>query len=124
MDVVIFVEKFVKVICIVQIDFYWAIIYNKGIFNGIDVVVLVIVNDFWAIEVCGYVYVVWDGCYCSFSSCIVKDGVFKFWMDLFFVVGIVGGLICFYFIVCLFLEMLGYLNVEILMMIIVMIGFV
>ena len=65
---------------------------NKGIYNGIDAVVIATGNDFRAIEACGHTYAAKDGQYSSLSHCSIKDGIFKFWIDLPLAVGTVGGL--------------------------------
>lgn len=122
MDAATFAEKFAKAIRIAQIDPYRATTHNKGIFNGIDAVVLATANDFRAIEACGHAYAARDGRYRSLSSCTVKDGVFKFWMDLPLAVGTVGGLTRLHPIARLSLEMLGHPNAETLMMIIATTG--
>lgn len=57
------VEKIVLVLCYVLLDFYWVVMYNKGIMNGIEVVVLVIGNDICVVSVFCYVFVVKEGCY-------------------------------------------------------------
>lgn len=55
------VQKIVLVSMVVQFDLYWVMIYNKGIMNGIDVVVIVSGNDWCVLESGVYVYVVKDG---------------------------------------------------------------
>jgi hydroxymethylglutaryl-CoA reductase len=122
MDAATFAEKFAKAIRIAQIDPYRATTHNKGIFNGIDAVVLATANDFRAIEACGHAYAARDGRYRSLSNCTVKDGVFKFWMDLPLAVGTVGGLTRLHPIARLSLEMLGHPSAETLMMIIATTG--
>jgi hydroxymethylglutaryl-CoA reductase len=122
MDAGTFAEKFAKAIRIAQIDPYRATTHNKGIFNGIDAVVLATANDFRAIEACGHAYAARDGRYRSLSSCTVKDGIFKFWMDLPLAVGTVGGLTRLHPIARMSLEMLGHPSAETLMMIIATTG--
>lgn len=87
-----FADKFYEAIKIARIDPYRATTHNKGIFNGIDAVVLATGNDFRAIEACGHTYAARDGQYRSLSNCQVSDGVFKFWLDIPLAVGTVGGL--------------------------------
>lgn len=122
MDANTFAHKFAKAIRIAQIDPYRATTHNKGIFNGIDAVVLATANDFRAIEACGHAYAARDGRYRSLSSCSIEDGVFKFWMDLPLAVGTVGGLTRLHPIARLSLEMLGHPGAEKLMMIIATTG--
>ncbi|HKK77696.1 MAG TPA: hydroxymethylglutaryl-CoA reductase, degradative [Saprospiraceae bacterium] len=92
MDGAAFAEKFRKAVRIAEIDPYRATTHNKGIFNGVDAVVLATGNDFRAIEACGHTHAAADGQYRSLSHCTVEDGVFTFWLDLPLAVGTVGGL--------------------------------
>ncbi len=92
MDGPAFAEKFRKAVRIAEIDPYRATTHNKGIFNGVDAVVLASGNDFRAVEACGHAYAAKDGQYRSLSHCTVENGVFRFWMDLPLALGTVGGL--------------------------------
>ena len=87
-----FARRFHTAIKIAEIDPYRATTHNKGIYNGIDSVVIATGNDFRAIEACGHAYASKDGKYSSLSHCSIEDGVFKFWLDLPLAIGTVGGL--------------------------------
>jgi hydroxymethylglutaryl-CoA reductase len=87
-----FAQKFAKAVRIAEIDPYRATTHNKGIFNGIDAVVLATANDFRAIEACGHTYAARDGQYRSLSHCKLENGMFTFWLDIPLAVGTVGGL--------------------------------
>lgn len=87
-----FARKFHTAIKIAEIDPYRATTHNKGIYNGIDAVVIATGNDFRAIEACGHAYASRNGTYASLSHCKIENGVFKFWIDLPLAVGTVGGL--------------------------------
>lgn len=87
-----FAKKFEKAVMIAKVDPNRAVTHNKGIFNGIDAVVLASGNDFRAIEACGHAYAAKDGQYRGLSSCFVKDGMFRFELTLPMAVGTVGGL--------------------------------
>jgi hydroxymethylglutaryl-CoA reductase len=100
-------EKFKKAIHIARIDPYRAVTHNKGIFNGIDAVVLATANDFRAVEACGHAYACRDGQYRSLSRCSIVDGIFKFWLDIPLAVGTVGGLTSVHPLAKLSLEILG-----------------
>ena len=91
-DAETFAQKFCKAIRIAHIDPHRATTHNKGIFNGIDAVVLATGNDFRAIEACGHTYASKDGHYRSLSHCSIENGKFKFWMDIPLAIGTVGGL--------------------------------
>lgn len=103
----LFAQKFWTAVRIAQIDSYRATTHNKGIFNGIDAVVLATGNDFRAIEACGHAYAARDGQYRSLSSCSIEDGQFRFWIDIPLAIGTVGGLTKLHPIAKKSLEMLG-----------------
>lgn len=117
-----FAEKFAKAIRIAQIDPYRAVTHNKGIFNGIDAVVLATGNDFRAIEACGHAYAARDGHYRSLSHCMVEGGIFRFWMDIPLAVGTVGGLTNLHPLARRSLQMLGHPGAIELMMVIAVTG--
>lgn len=117
-----FAKKFSKAIRIAHLDPHRATTHNKGIFNGIDAVVLSTGNDFRAIEACGHTYAARDGQYRSLSNCTIKDGIFRFWMDLPLAVGTVGGLTKLHPIARRSLELLGNPTAEELMTIIACTG--
>jgi len=117
-----FAEKFYQAIRIAQIDPYRATTHNKGIFNGIDAVVLATGNDFRAIEACGHTFASASGQYKSLSSCRIEDGIFHFWMDLPLAVGTVGGLTKLHPLAKRSLDLLGQPDAETLMGIIAVTG--
>jgi hydroxymethylglutaryl-CoA reductase len=121
-DAETFADKFCKAIRIAHIDPHRATTHNKGIFNGIDSVVLATGNDFRAIEACGHTYANKDGQYRSLSHCKVEDGKFKFWLDIPLAIGTVGGLTTLHPIAKRSLELLENPNAEELMMIIAATG--
>lgn len=87
-----FAEKFVQAVRIAEIEPYRAVTHNKGIMNGIDSVVLATGNDFRAIEAGVHAYASRNGQYSSLSHAEIKDGIFRFWMDVPLALGTVGGL--------------------------------
>ncbi len=117
-----FAEKFCKAIRIAHIDPHRASTHNKGIFNGIDAVVLATANDFRAVESCGHTYAARDGQYRSLSYCSVENGIFKFWLDLPIALGTVGGLTKLHPIARRSLELLGDPSAKELMEIIAVTG--
>lgn len=118
----VFAEKFYKAVRIAHIDPYRATTHNKGIYNGIDAVVLATANDFRAIEACGHTYASRDGQYRSLSHCSIDDGIFKFWIDLPIALGTVGGLTKLHPIAKRSLELLGNPSAKELMMVIATTG--
>ena len=117
MSAQLFAEKFHAAIRIAELDSYRAVTHNKGIFNGIDAVVIATANDFRAIEACGHAYAARDGKYRSLSKCSIDDGVFRFWLDIPLALGTVGGLTSLHPIAKRSLELLENPNAEELMMI-------
>lgn len=114
--------KFWTAIRIAEIDPYRATTHNKGIFNGVDAVVLATGNDFRAIEACGHAYAARDGQYKSLSHCNIEDDVFRFWIDIPLAVGTVGGLTSIHPIAKKSLELLGQPTAKELMKIIAVTG--
>jgi len=106
-DAPTFAEKFRMAVRIAQIDPFRATTHNKGIFNGVDAVVLATGNDFRAIEACGHTFAASSGQYRSLSHCTVEDGIFRFWMDLPLALGTVGGLTRLHPLAKLSLDILG-----------------
>nr|WP_233752787.1 hydroxymethylglutaryl-CoA reductase [Flavilitoribacter nigricans] len=92
MDARTFAERFARAVRIARIDPYRAVTHNKGIFNGIDAVVLATANDFRAVEAGGHAYAARDGQYRSLSECEIVDGEFRFWLEVPLALGTVGGL--------------------------------
>lgn len=84
--------RFKKAVDIARTDTYRAVTHNKGIFNGIDAIVLATGNDFRAIEACGHAFAAKDGTYRSLSYCEIENNVFRFYMDIPLALGTVGGL--------------------------------
>lgn len=87
-----FAAKFVRAIKIAEAEPYRAVTHNKGIMNGIDAVVLATGNDFRAVEAGIHAYASKDGKYSSLSHADVRNGEFRFWMEIPLALGTVGGL--------------------------------
>lgn len=117
MSAELFVEKFKQAIHIAKIEPYRATTHNKGIFNGIDSVVLATGNDFRAVEACGHTYAAKDGQYKSLTHVSVENGIFRFWIEIPMALGTVGGLTKLHPIVKFSHKLLGNPNAEELMMI-------
>jgi len=103
-----FAQKFRTAVRIAQVDPYRATTHNKGIYNGIDAVVLATGNDFRAVEACGHAYASQNGGYASLTNCEIKDGTFKFELKLPIALGVVGGLTNLHPLVKLSHELLDY----------------
>lgn len=107
MDAASLAHRFARAVRIAQIDPYRATTHNKGIYNGIDAVVLATGNDFRAIEACGHTFAGRDGQYRSLSSCTVRDGIFRFELEIPLALGTVGGLTSLHPLAKRSLEILG-----------------
>lgn len=113
-----FAQKFQRAVRIAEVEPYRATTHNKGIMNGIDAVVIATGNDFRAIEAACHTYASKNGHYQSLTHCEVKNGVFKFWIEVPMALGTVGGLTTLHPLVKFSLEMLGQPNSSQLMSII------
>lgn len=110
-----FARRFYDAIKIAQFDSYRATTHNKGIFNGIDAVVIATGNDFRAVEACGHTYASRNGTYASLSDCSLEDGIFTFWLEIPLALGTVGGLTALHPIARRSLELLEFPDAEELM---------
>jgi hydroxymethylglutaryl-CoA reductase len=117
-----FATKFTRAVRIAKIDVTRATTHNKGIFNGIDAVVLATGNDFRAVEACGHAYAARDGQYRGLTSASVENGIFKFSLEIPLAIGSVGGLTSLHPMAKLSLDMLGRPGAKELMQIIACIG--
>lgn len=87
-----FAWKFEKAVQIANVDVYRATTHNKGIFNGIDAVVIATGNDFRAVEACGHAYAARSGRYKSLTEVKITDNRFRYTLSLPLSIGTVGGL--------------------------------
>ena len=87
----LFASDFEQAIRISQADTSRAVTHNKGIFNGIDALALATGNDFRALEACGHAFAVRGGSYRGLTEVEIKDGNFRFSIELPMAVGVVGG---------------------------------
>ncbi len=122
MDASALAHRFARAVRIAQIDPYRATTHNKGIYNGIDAVVLATGNDFRAIEACGHTYASRDGQYRSLSNCSVRDGIFRFELVIPLALGTVGGLTSLHPLAKRSLEILGHPSASELMCITATVG--
>jgi hydroxymethylglutaryl-CoA reductase len=102
-----FASKFKMAVDIANIDIYRATTHNKGIYNGIDAIVLATGNDFRAIEACGHSYASKDGHYKSLTTAEVTESSFSYTLKVPMALGTVGGLTTLHPLAKLSLEILG-----------------
>ncbi|SNR14807.1 hydroxymethylglutaryl-CoA reductase, degradative [Tenacibaculum jejuense] len=117
-----FAYKFEQAVKIAEIEPYRAVTHNKGIMNGIDAVVLATGNDFRAIESGAHAFAARNGKYSSLTHCEVKNGIFKFWIEIPLALGTVGGLTALHPMARLSLDMMQKPNARDLMQIIAAAG--
>lgn len=88
-----FAQRFKLAMDIAYHNTHRAVTHNKGIYNGVDAVVLATGNDFRAVESAGHAYASRDGQYRSLSTCnITDDGLFNLSLTIPIALGTVGGL--------------------------------
>ena len=102
-----YAKKFKKAVDIAHIDIDRATTHNKGIYNGIDAVVIATGNDFRAIEAAGHTYASRNGRYESLSSVTLENGIFHFELEVPMALGTVGGLTSLHPLAKKTLELLG-----------------
>ena len=122
MDAAQLADRFAAAVRIAEIDPYRATTHNKGIFNGIDAVVLATGNDFRAIEACGHTFASRDGQYRSLSHCSVENGIFHFELRVPIALGTVGGLTALHPLAKCSLDVLGHPSASELMCIVAAVG--
>ena len=72
-------------------DPYRAATHNKGIFNGIDALLIACGNDWRAVEAGGHAFAARDGSYAPLTTWSVNDGVLNGVLRMPMAVGVVGG---------------------------------
>ena len=117
-----FARKYLLAVRMAEADVYRAVTHNKGIFNGIDAVVIATGNDFRAVEAAGHAWASRNGRYGSLSEVRIEDGRFRTGLTLPMAVGTVGGMTGLHPVARLSLDMLGNPDVKELMGIIASAG--
>jgi hydroxymethylglutaryl-CoA reductase len=102
-----FTRRFYTGVRIAEIDPYRAVTHNKGIFNGVDAVVIASGNDFRAVESCGHAFASEGGHYSPLTKVILTENKFKFILDMPIALGVIGGLTNLHPLVKLSLQLLG-----------------
>ena len=112
-----YAKKFKKAVDIAHIDVDRATTHNKGIYNGIDAVVIATGNDFRAVEAAGHTFASRNGRYESLSNVTLENGIFHFELEVPMALGTVGGLTSLHPLAKNTLELLGNPTAKELMMI-------
>ncbi|MBO6518003.1 MAG: hydroxymethylglutaryl-CoA reductase, degradative [Bacteroidia bacterium] len=117
-----FCENFVRAVHVAEIEPYRAVTHNKGIMNGVDSLIIATGNDFRAIEACVHAYASRSGTYKSLSHVEIKDGMFRFYIELPLSLGTVGGITSLHPMVKFSSELLGNPSARELMQIVAVAG--
>ena len=112
-----YAKKFKKAVDIAHIDTDRATTHNKGIYNGIDAVVIATGNDFRAVEAAGHTFASRNGHYESLSSVTIENDMFHFELEVPMALGTIGGLTSLHPLAKKTLELLGNPTAKELMMI-------
>ena len=102
-----YAKKFKKAVDIAHSDTDRATTHNKGIYNGIDAVVIATGNDFRAVEAAGHTFASRNGHYESLSSVTIDNGIFHFELEVPMALGTIGGLTSLHPLAKKTLELLG-----------------
>ena len=86
-----FARKFAKAVQIAREYIPRAVTHNKGIFNGVDAVLLATGNDFRAVEACGHAYAAKDGNYTALTDIEISGNRFRYRLSIPLSIGTVGG---------------------------------
>lgn len=87
-----FARRFVLAVEMARVDTSRAVTHNKGIYNGVDAVVLATGNDFRATEAAGHAWASRDGTYRGLSRAWTGDGALHLMLEIPLSVGTIGGL--------------------------------
>jgi len=117
-----FAQRFSKAVDIANRDPYRAVTHNKGIFNGMDAVIMATGNDFRAVEACGHAYASREGSYRSLTSVEWSEEAFRLTLEVPLAVGTVGGLTGSHPLAAASLEILGRPSADELMQVVAAAG--
>ena len=117
-----FASKFERAVRIASENVQRAVTHNKGIFNGIDAVLLSTGNDFRAVEACGHAYASKDGKYTSLTTAQINGTRFRYTLRIPLSVGTVGGVTSVHPLAKIALQIMGNPSAKELMQIIAAAG--
>jgi hydroxymethylglutaryl-CoA reductase len=87
-----FLRRFELAVNIAQTDINRAVTHNKGIFNGVDALIIATGNDFRAVEAAGHSWACRNGTYRGLSEVRVSGNEFEFSLEIPMPLGVTGGL--------------------------------
>jgi len=88
----LFANKFKQSVDIANLDISRAVTHNKGIFNGIDAVLLATGNDCRATAACAHAYASKEGKYKGLTQVTITDKTFRYELEIPLALGTVGGI--------------------------------
>ncbi len=112
-----FATKFKQSVDIANVDISRAVTHNKGIFNGVDAVLLATGNDWRATAASAHAYASRDGKYRGLTEVRLTDKTFTYELELPLAIGTVGGITDIHPVVKNSLAILKYPDARKLMMI-------
>jgi hydroxymethylglutaryl-CoA reductase len=102
-----FCRKFETAVNLAKYDVYRAATHNKGIYNGVDAVVIATGNDFRAVEADGHAWASRNGKYCGLTDVEVLQESFSCRIEIPLALGTVGGLTGLHPLAAVSLKILG-----------------
>ncbi len=87
-----FATKFKQSVEIANLDISRAVTHNKGIFNGIDAVLLATGNDYRATEAGAHAYASRIGQYKGLTTVTLTEKIFKYELEVPLALGTIGGI--------------------------------
>jgi hydroxymethylglutaryl-CoA reductase len=102
-----FCRKFETAVKLAKQDVYRAVTHNKGIYNGVDAVVIATGNDFRAVEADGHAYASRNGKYCGLTDVEVLPNSFSCRIEIPLTLGTVGGMTGLHPLAAVSLKILG-----------------
>ncbi len=103
-----FVGKFKEAVAIATHDPARAVTHNKGIFNGVDALVLATGNDYRAVEAAGHAFAAANGKYDSLTGIEFSGGNLSYELRMPMAIGTVGGLTGAHPLARLSMDLLGF----------------
>jgi hydroxymethylglutaryl-CoA reductase len=117
-----FCRKFETAVNLARHDIYRAVTHNKGIYNGVDAVVIATGNDFRAVEADGHAYASRGGTYRGLTEVEVSRASFSCRIEIPLALGTVGGMTGLHPMAAVSLKLLGNPHVSDLMSIVASVG--
>ena len=118
----VFATKFKQSVDIANIDISRAVTHNKGIFNGVDAVLLATGNDWRSTAASAHAYASKDGKYKGLTTVNLTENTFTYELEIPLAIGTVGGITKIHPVVKNALAILKYPDARKLMMIVAAAG--